>query len=274
MRVASTFKRSEFRGFVLLAMITTGLIWSLQSSASKLDRTARYSLTTIDSTQLPQPNQLMYAPAYATTEGRSSALGMNNPTNHSITVHVTLYNKDGLSLTVPDITLGAHQNHAFDIAGWVNGTDGFETGSIMVVYQGHSMELGAQETITDANHSLTFDVHLQEPMDFMSSAADGLWWALDNQTTAEVFICNTSATQVIATPTFYVGGIGFQGDAIILAGHESDSIDIKHSLSKLHVRGNIGTGGISLSYSLPGAVAAVGAISNKQKGFSTNDAVH
>ncbi len=139
-------------------------------------------------------------------------------------------------MTVPPITLDAHRNHAFNIADWVGNVEGFEEGSLEVLYHDASMALGAQETITDSNHSVSFDVHLQEPMDFMSTRADGLWWALDdNQAEAEVFIANTRATQTVVTPTFYVGGVGYQGDALPLNGHESDVIDIQQSLQKLHL---------------------------------------
>ena len=279
MRNTSIFPRSasERIGFVLFAILVGSLIWLTHSSASKVNSTLEKKTANGNkpaaSAQTPATDQFMYAPIYTTKGGRSSSLGMNNSTNHPITAHVTLFNKHGLSLTVPDVTLDAHKNHAFDLADWVHDAGGgFEEGSIMVVYQGHSMELGAQETITeitDSNHSLTFDVHLQEPMDFMSAKADGVWWTVDNQTDAEICLANTAPTQVVATPTFFVGGIGYQGEAITLNGHESDSINIKQSLNRLHVNGNTAVGGVSLAYSAPGNVAAVGLISKKQTGFST-----
>jgi len=143
-------------------------------------------------------------------------------------------------------------------------------GHLEVVYHDISMALGAQETITDANHSLSFDVHLQETMDFISPRVDALWWALDdNQTEAEVFIANTRATQTVATPTFYVDGVAYQGEAITLNGRESSVIDIKQSLQRLHIS-TAAVGGLSLSYTNgPGAVAIVGVLKNKHTGFST-----
>ena len=61
-----------------------------------------------------------------------------------------------------------------------------------------------------------------------------------------------------------------QDDAIALNGRESDVIDIKQSLNRLHISSNTGIGGISLTYTNgPGALAIVGVISNKQIGFST-----
>src|SRR2546430_7185895 len=124
--------------------------------------------------EIAQADQHLYAAVYTTTDGYSSALGLNNSQNHLITATITLYNQRGAAFTVPPITLDAHKNHAFNIADWVGNVDGFEEGSLEVLYHDASMTLGAQETITDANHSVSFDVHLQEPMDFMSARADGL----------------------------------------------------------------------------------------------------
>jgi len=225
----------------------------------------------VQSDDLGGADQHLHAAIYSTTEGQTSMLGLNNSLNHPMTAQVTLYNKHGQSLAIPPIALGPHQNNAWNIADWVRNVDGFEKGSLEVFYHGRSMALGAQQTVTDASHSLSYDVHLQEPMDFMSPRADGMWWALDdNHAEAEVFIANTSAAQTTVTPTFYVGGVAYQGEAIALNGHESDSIDIDKSLKKLRVRGDTSVGGISLTYTNgPGKLAVVGVISNKQTGFST-----
>jgi len=105
----------------------------------------------------------------------------------------------------------------------------------------------------------------------MSSRGDGLWWALDdNNTNAQVFIANTRTTQSTVTPVFYVGGAAYEGDPMVLNGHESDAIDIKQTLNTLHVPGDTTVGGISLMYTNgPGGLAMVGVISDKQTGFST-----
>jgi hypothetical protein len=132
------------------------------------------------------------------------------------------------------------------------------------------MGLGAQETVTDANHSLNFDVHLTEDMDFKSSRIDGLWWALDDKSEARVVIANTRANGTSVIPTYFVGGIEYQGEAINLGGHESTLIDIEKALRKLHVQDVPSLGGISLNYTNgPGSIAVVGVITNKHMGFST-----
>jgi hypothetical protein len=265
--------RKEFReNFVgLLTLVVVALIiYGLVKLGTRATAASVSNIAPAQSDDLGAADQHLHAAVFTTTGGQTSTLGLNNALNHPMTAQVTLYNKHGQSLTIPPVTLGPHQNHGWNVADWVRNVGGFEEGSLEVFYHGPSMALGAQETVTDANHSLSYDVHLQEPMDFMSPRADGLWWALDdNQTEARVFIANTSATQTAVTPTFYLGGTAYQGDAITLSAHESDSIDIDKSLKKLHLS-TPAVGGISLNYTNgPGTLAVVGVISNKYTGFST-----
>jgi hypothetical protein len=194
--------RENLVGLLTLALVVIA-IYGLVRSSSHASANSKGSTMALSS----GPNaadQHLFAAVYNTGGGQTSMLGLNNSQSHPITAWVTLYNKHGAALPIPPITLDGHKNHAFDIGEWVqNVGGGFEEGSLEVFYHDASMALGAQETITKASHSLSFDVHLQEPMDFMSSRADGLWWALDDDhAQAEVFIANTRSTQATVTPIF------------------------------------------------------------------------
>jgi hypothetical protein len=269
---ASSFAKELRENSVgVLTLVAVGLlIYGLVKLSTNAAAATSKAITHAPATDFGAADQHLFAAVYTTTGGDTSMLGLNNSQNHPITAQVTLYNKHGAALAVRPITLDGHKNHAFNIADWVHSAGGgFEEGSLEVFYHDGSMALGAQETITDANHSLSFDVHLQEPMDFMSSRADGLWWGLgDNHAEAEVFIANTRSTQTTVTPTFYAGGVAHQGEAITLNGHESDVIDIEKSLKKLHLS-TTAIGGITLNNATAGGLAMVGVIRNKQTGFST-----
>ena len=261
--------REHFLGLLTLFIVSLSIYGFIRLSSHAAAARSK-DLAPAPTTDIGSADQHLFAAIYTTTGGQTSILGLNNSQNHPITAQVTLYNKHGAALAIPPITIDGHKNHGFDIADWVRNVDGFEEGSLEVFYHDASMAMGAQETIIDANHSLSFDVHLQEPMDFMSPRADGLWWALgDSNTNAQVFIANTRETQTTVTPIFYLDGVAHQGDAIILNGHESDVIDIKKALKKLHLS-TTAIGGISLtSTNGPGGLAMVGVISNKQTGLST-----
>ena len=219
--------REHFLGLLTLFIVSLSIYGFIRlSSHAAAARSKKVALA--PTTDIGAADQHLFAAVYTTTGGQTSILGLNNSQNHPITAQVMLYNKHGAALAIPPITIDGHKNHGFDIADWVRNVDGFEEGSLEVFYHDASMAMGAQETITDANHSVSFDVHLQESMDFMSPRADGLWWALgDNNTNAQVFIANTQATGTTVTPLFYLNGAAHQGETINLNGHESDVIDIE-----------------------------------------------
>jgi len=253
---------------ILALVIATVTVFSLVKLASRASVHASSSAAE-DATG---GDHYLYAAIYSTIGGRVAILGLNNTLSTPISAQITLYNKHGEALSTPDmsVTLEPHRNHGYNIADWIAEQEGFEEGSALVKYHGKSMTLGAQETITDASHGLNFDVHLSEYDDFMSSRVEGLWWGLENQSEAQVFIANTEENTTTVTPTFYVNGIQYDDQPLSIGGHQSSSIDIEHALHKLHVQGNITLGGISLSYNNgPGAIAVVGVVQNKHTGFST-----
>jgi hypothetical protein len=218
--------------------------------------------------QLHEANHHLQGAVYTTTDGWASSLLLLNTEGKPVTAHVTLHDMHGRSLNIAPITLEPYKNNSWNIADWISNKHGFETGSLTVTFYGLSMGLHAQETVTNREHSLSFDVHFEEAMEFMSSSLDGLWWALDDHTEARVFIANTKETQTVVTPIFYVEGVEHQGDLVVLNGHASDYVDIDKELKKLNL--SAAQGGISLSYTNgPGAIAVVGVIRNKHTGFST-----
>lgn len=256
---------------VLSLVIVSIAIFSLVKLSSHAGASPN-SPTPIQVTDPGGSDHYLYAAFYSVKGGWTSVLGLNNSQNHELNARVTLFNKHGhaLSTSEMEIKLGPHQNHGFNIADWIGNRVGFDEGSLVVFFHGPSMAMGAQEIVTDAEHSLNFEVHLSEYDDFMSSRVEGLWWALDGQSEAKVFVTNTRATNTSVTPVFYVRGVAHQGESINLDGHETTMIDIEQSLEKLHVSGDVNVGGISLNYTnSPGSIAVVGVVANKHRGFST-----
>lgn len=205
-------------------------------------------------------------------EGQKSSLVLNNALNRPMSARVALYNNHGQALVVPEINLASNVNRYFNVADWLSTADieDFSEGSLEVFFHGPSMGIGAQLVVADQDHGLSFDVFLTEDMDFDSSRLDSLWWSLDDKTQAQVFLANTKLSKLIVTPTFYVRGVGIESDPIILDSHESETLDIGQALNKLKVKQSTATGGISLRHNgPPGSLAAVGVVTNKQRGFSS-----
>src|SRR6266704_3864377 len=145
--------RENFIG-ILALLIVSLTIYGLAKLNSHSAAAATKEITPESHGPLPADPPL-YAAIYTTTGGQTSTLGLNNSQNHPITARVTLYNKHGVALAIPPITLDGHHNHAFNIADWVRDGDGFEEGSLEVFYHDLSMAMGAQETIVDPYHSVS-----------------------------------------------------------------------------------------------------------------------
>ena len=209
--------REPFLGLLALIIVSLGLYGLVRVSSNA----ANSNGPLIQSADLGGSDHYLYAATYLTKAGWSSMLGLNNSQNHPITARITLFNKQGRELNTPamEITLGPRQNHGFNIADWIGNRNGFDQGSLVVFFHGPSMALGVQEIITDAEHSLNFDVHLTEYDDFKSNRAEGLWWTLKEESEAKVYIANTRDSASNVTPVFYVRGESHQGETINLAGH-------------------------------------------------------
>ncbi|MBZ5553846.1 MAG: hypothetical protein LAO21_14075, partial [Acidobacteriia bacterium] len=110
---------------------------------------------------------------YSIQEGWKSTLVLNNVIGSTSRAMITLYNKHGQALAVPEITLNPHESRYFNVAEWLTGDDGdmddFSEGSVEVFFHGISMSLGAQLVVSDERRGLSFDVHFDEDMDFVSS---------------------------------------------------------------------------------------------------------
>ncbi len=125
--------------------------------------------------------------------------------------------------------------------------------------------------ISDEHRGISFDVPFTEDGDFGSPRLDSLWLALDDKTSAGVFLANTKADILSVTPTFYVGGGVVELEPVVLGAHESTSLNIRQTLQELRVRSSMVVGGISLRHSGPnGSLAVAGAIINRQTGFSSS----
>jgi hypothetical protein len=230
---------------------------------------------------LPPPSGMMmemdnhlHGAFYSIGEGWKSTLVLNNVIGSTSRARVTLYSKHGRPLAVPEITLNPHENRYFNVADWLTGDDGdiddFSEGSVEVFFHGISMSVGAQLLVSNERRGLSFDVHFDEDMDFASAQLESVWWGLNDETSARVFLTNTRQSKITVTPTFQVGGESLESESIVLDGHEMQTLDIAEALKKLKVKRIPASGGITLRQdNLPGSLVVVGALLNKQSRFSS-----
>lgn len=254
------------------ALIIVTVVCGLLSGYLLIFKAAAHTSTPAPLASDSETDHYLYYATYTVKEGWTSTLVLNNPLNRAQNVRVTLYNRHGEALAVPEISLASNENLYFNIADWLtaSGGDNFAEGSLEIFFHGRAMGIGGQLVVTDENHSLSFDVPFVEGGMFASSRLESLWWSLDGQSTAKIFLSNMKTERMVVTPTFYVNARAYESVPIALESHESKALDIGQALSKLNVRSGTASGGITLKHDRPpGALAVAGTIINQRSGFST-----
>ncbi len=133
-------------------------------------------------------------PYYSAKDDWDSLLTLNNATHAPLMASITIYSLEGTGLPLPDVFLqpDAHVTlRMSDLISHVGRRGQFQEGSIELRFSGSPMDLGAQLTVSDVKHGLSFDV--EPPMMFKSSTLEGLWWSLDSKTTGAVMLSNTTS---------------------------------------------------------------------------------
>jgi hypothetical protein len=216
----------------------------------------------------------LYAATYSTKGAYKSTLVLNNAVNRNKEVQITLRNRKGESLVIPEIVLAPYQVEYFDLADWLKGPDKarFSEGSASLETHsyGSGVGVGAGIIVSDEDHNISFDVPFIKAEDYASSQLESLWWTPDDKTEIYIFLANTTNNEMVVTPTVYVSGEAIDSTPIILRADESMGIGLAQLLGKLGKKPIERVGGIRLSHNQkPGELAVAGASLNKQSGFSS-----
>jgi len=133
-------------------------------------------------------------PYYSTRGGWDSVLTLNNATHSPLTAALTLHSLDGEALPLPDVSIGSDLHIALrvsDLLAKAQSGGRFRKGSIELRFNGSSMDLGAQLTVSNVKRRLSFD--MEPPMAFKSSTLESLWWSPDSKTSGQVMLSNTTS---------------------------------------------------------------------------------
>ena len=198
-----SLKRTYLCGFASLLVITVliSITYTESAFASSTRLTAR-----IQNGSTHTPTQSM-AFAYWSEEGNmSSRIVLNNAIgNNTVMVFPVLYSHDGQAITVKPFTLDPRQQLTINIAQWLaesSAPANVTHGSLVVGYDApQAYYLGAQVTIVDQSHSLSFDVPAEMPMGFVSSQLEGIGWQ-EQGSDSLVIVTNTGDDRLMATISF------------------------------------------------------------------------
>jgi hypothetical protein len=220
--------------------------------------------------ELPHPDapRVLNAAYYSLRSGFRSTLMLSNQGPHPMSVQIKLFNLAGEPFALDPVTLAAGEMRGFDLRGAAP-SNGFEEGSVQVLYQGVNLELGGALNAVDASRGLIFGQELTEPAtSFASSRLEGVWWRPTKAAKLELAVSNTTDDPLTAK-------VGFTGVSprqkapvrIALRPHETrvlkpeDLADAAATLSR--------AGGLSIVHDGPkGALLAVALIGQSSTGYS------
>jgi hypothetical protein len=220
------------------------------------------------------PEHVLSFAYYSIKDDWDSMLTLNNSSVIELVTTVTVYSLDGRALTLPTLAVKPNSNIAVSLREYISRTkqsDQFQEGSIDVRFNSDdSMAITPQLTVADVEHGMSFD--MEPPMMPMSSTLEGLWWSLDDTTSGQVMLSNTTDTALKSLVNVEWGGTPVKGREVSLSAHQTAVLDIKEILSDLQIEAQgIERGGISITHNeMPGAVIAHGVILKKEARFASN----
>jgi hypothetical protein len=259
----------------VISILLTVSIFVAKRSSAHATPTNLTSSNRLEIAKMTQTEHYLFAATYSIKGEDKSTLVLNNATTQSKSIEVTLFNRHGEAMPIPNFTLIPNQVERLDVADWIQGRDKsrFAEGSMSIEIPSSELGtgVGAQLIISDDSHNISFDVPFIQARHFASSELETLWWSLDEETETQIFMANTTSSQLTVIPTLFVNQETIDSDPIALPPNASIKMDLEDLLREKHSKRSFPrTGGIRLSYNnKPGSLAVAGASINKERGFST-----
>ncbi len=225
-------------------------------------------------TALPGPLNILSIPYFSTKGDWDSILTLGNSFNQPITVSVTLYSLDGSALPPSDLSVQPNRSATLrlsDIITRMRAEGKFQEGSVEVRFNGPRLAIGAQLTVSDLKHGVSFDMEPPLP-NFKSSTLEGLWWSLDEKTSGQVMLSNTTSQSLTAQMNVQWRGVAILTQPLSLSSHQTIVLEVEKLLKDAGAdTKGIERGGLSIVHSgSPGALIAHGVVLNKEGRFASN----
>jgi hypothetical protein len=123
----------------------------------------------------PQPVvvQMTNIPSFTLRDGMSSTLTLNNLASSPTPVTVTIYNEQGKGQLLKPITLDPHSFKQIELRDVIVGDD-FSSGNIEIMFNGISMAVTSQVSVSDPGKRISFESREADMMDFESASLAGI----------------------------------------------------------------------------------------------------
>jgi hypothetical protein len=215
---------------------------------------------------VPQPvmDQTTNIPYFTLDDGMSSVLTLNNVSPSVTPVQVTIYNLQGKSQALDPITLDPHSFRQIELRDVIV-SDEFNSGNIEVKFNGISMGITCQVSVSNLGKRVSFESREQEMMDFNSTKLNGILSL--PQASAEGFLAVTNVGQTKVTVQL---GIGRKKKTVALYPRESRLLKLREELEEHEPLATL----VKLQHDgLPGEIITTGFVLNLEDGYSSSFAM-
>ena len=192
-----------FTAFALIFLFTAPFLPSLSSAQRSKpeagDATAAVpAQTEIGDRAEPEiPQRHVLAASYYSLKNKLSAtLMLNNKSPQPMDARLTLFSLGGERLEVPAVTVEGVSHRMVDLRDYASAGSAFEEGSLQVVYYGKPLQMGAQVSLVDAEHSLISDEQLTYPVQSASARRSGVWRLPSRTCDVRLVLSNVSNEQI------------------------------------------------------------------------------
>ena len=212
-------------------------------------------------TKPPQPvmDQMTNIPYFTLRDGMSSTLTLNNLAASPTPVTVTIYNEQGKGQVLKPITLDPHAFKQIELRDVIVGDD-FSSGNIEIMFNGISMAVTTQVSVSDPGKRISFESREADMMDFESASFAGI---MSLPQAADGFLAVTNASKNQLTAQLTAGSLK---KTIVLFPRETDLVKLNEDGEEHAPTATL----VTLQHNgLPGDIITTGFVLNLKDGYSS-----
>lgn len=228
-------------------------------------------LPTLSPSPTPELTHNLVAAYYDVQNFPTAKLLLNNKGLEPIQVSPTLYNLDGVSMSVPPVSVPANSHIFVNLSDWANiGGESFQKGSLKLFHTGKDLIIGSQIYLEESTNSLSFEERLVELGKFDSRRFEAIWAMPNNQAQVQIILSNTSDTTLsvnakLSKKPHHTG----ETQTFLLQPHQTRVLDLRNDFTDGNQFANSDVVGITLAHTGDkSALKAHGQIKDAANGYS------
>jgi hypothetical protein len=247
----------QLRIAFLSGLFMLSSLWAVDSARAQSKSPAKPQTT---KAAMPVMAQMTNIPYFTLRDGMSSTLTLNNLASSPTPVMVTIYNQHGKAQMLDPITLDAHSFKEIVLRDVVVSEE-FDSGNIEVAFNGTSMAVTCQVSVSNIGKRVSFESREADMMEFNSSKLNGILSL--PQPGAEGFLALTDTSSNKVTVQLSVGS---KQKTVTLYPRETQLVKLNEEFGQHGPADTV----VKLQHSgLPGDIITTGYVLDLKDGYSS-----